>query len=349
MQCYCLRERHVSPLTSLTSGDTHTRPGIRKQKLGRVHGQSVPSAVSSVVHRDCVQWKVVELQPIQIANNTPLASIMDAHITDNQVHSAYLPSFTQNTLGFCKLPEPGVPRKIHLGYLAGKPANTSIHRVYDHPHYGMVGVNSTTHAKARFGQDAVYLANYSYYVKNCHCFVDIVEPSAYGWKRLFDDFILWIGFYYRMEKDVDAREWIARVGQRQNVFAFVGRASLPRSRVNTAYNPTNLRAAEGSRIIKLKVPRPSETLIFDRHLDHRKMNFLDAAERWKRGKPDIAWMTAAKARKQIQKNYRSSSRSTIRPDYDWSQPRHSIPDYVKNKGKPIFSLTGIALIFRVMR
>jgi len=59
--------------------------------------------------------------------------------------------------------------------------------------------------------------------------------------------------------------------------------SIPKLRVETKYHQTGKTAPSGSRIIAMNIPRPSETLIFDRHLDHLKLNFVNAAERWKNG------------------------------------------------------------------
>ena len=55
-----------------------------------------------------------------------------------------------NELGYCKLRQPGQVQHIPLGYFAGKNVSVAISHIYSHPHYGLVGVNVTTHARARF-------------------------------------------------------------------------------------------------------------------------------------------------------------------------------------------------------
>jgi len=56
------------------------------------------------------------------------------------------PNFAQQ--GYCRLREPGLIHQVPLGMIAGRDTGNTIEHIYSHPHYGLIGVNTTTHAKA---------------------------------------------------------------------------------------------------------------------------------------------------------------------------------------------------------
>jgi len=74
--------------------------------------------------------------------------------------------------GYCKLAQPGPIHTVPLGRVAGKNLTTKVDQIYAHPRYGLVGVNTTTHAKARFGPEGTYQSDYQQYVPECHCFIE---------------------------------------------------------------------------------------------------------------------------------------------------------------------------------
>jgi len=231
IQCYCAEESYL---------------GSRTEKTG-------------------LQWQINALEPlIYPPTSQPLGK---AYITGSNKVDATGPTLLNQ--GYYPLKQPLPLREVHLGYIAGLATNSTVDQIYAHPHFGSVGVNTTTHAQARFGKDAIYKSNYSFYVKDCHCFAEIVAPTAYGWTRLFDDITLWIGFTERANLDIynilspeltEPRNWAYR----------------------HKYQLTGRKAPDGGDITAMKKPRPPEVLVFDRHLDHRKLTAVNAIERWKK-------------------------------------------------------------------
>ena len=228
--------------------------------------------------------------------------------------------------GNCPLKQPLPSQKVHLGYIAGLTINSTVDQIYAHPHFGLVGVNTTTHAQARFGKDAIYKSNYSFYVKDCHCFAEIVAPTAYGWTRLFDDFTLWVGFKERAKMDIhnilspeltEPRNWAYR----------------------HKYQLTGRKAADGGDITAMKEPRPPEVLVFDRHLDHRKLTTVNAMERWQKGVRDFAWMPASQVRNVIKHSYENKIEARVKA-INWTQPRNELPRYAKSIMQRVTSYLG---------
>jgi len=217
-------------------------------------------------------------------------------------------------------------QKVHLGYIAGMATNSTVDQIYAHPHFGLVGVNTTTHAHARFGKDAIYKSNYSFYVKDCHCFTEIVAPTAYGWTRLFDDFTLWVGFKERAKRDIydilspeltEPRNWAYR----------------------HKYQLTGRKAPDGGEITAIKELRPPEVLVFDRHLDHRKLTAINAIEKWEKGVRDFAWMPASEVRNVIKHSYENKIEARVKA-INWTKPRNKLPRYVKSIIQKVTSYLG---------
>jgi len=141
------------------------------------------SYFTSRTEKTCLQWQIDALEPLTYSPTLqPLGKV---YITDSNKVDAIRP--TLSSQGYCPLKQPLPAQKVHLGYIAGLATNSTVDQIYAHPHFGVVGVNTTTHAQARFGKDAIYKSNYSFYVKYCHCFDEIIAPTADGWTRLFDD------------------------------------------------------------------------------------------------------------------------------------------------------------------
>ena len=167
-----------------------------------------------------------------------------------------------NGLGYCKLREPGQEQHIPLSYLAGKNASAAISHIYSHPHYGLVGVNVTTHAIARFGKEGHYQNDYRQYVPECHCFIRLAEVTSNGWVRVLDDWTLWMGITTR------------------------GRFGIPHSYF-WQYADTSEKDVNGWPLLKLKTPRPPEKLLFQRHLDFRVVTLVNITERYPQGFKDF--------------------------------------------------------------
>jgi len=167
-----------------------------------------------------------------------------------------------NELGYCKLRQPGQVQHIPLGYLAGKNASVAISHIYSHPHYGLVGVNVTTHARARFGKEGHYQNDYRQYVPECHCFIRLAEVTSNGWVRVLDDWTLWMGITTR------------------------GRFGIPHNYL-WQYIDARERDVNGWPLLKLKTPRPPEKLLFQRHLDFRVVTLVNLTERYPQGFKDF--------------------------------------------------------------
>jgi len=234
------------------------------------------SYFTSRTEKTCLQWQINALEPLRYPPK--LQSLGKIYIKGSPAGDTVKPTLLSQ--GYCPLKQPLPSQEVHLGYTAGLATNSTADSIYAHPHFGLVGVNTTTHAQARFGKDAICKSNYSFYVKDCHCFAEIVTPTAYGWTRLFDDLTLWIGFKERANLDIynilspdltEPRKWAYR----------------------HKYQLTGHKTPDGEDITAMKEPRPPEVLVFDRHLDHRKLTSINAMKRWKKGVRDFAWMPAS--------------------------------------------------------
>jgi len=172
------------------------------------------------------------------------------------------PNFAQQ--GYCRLRRPGIGHNVPLGMIAGKDSGNSIEHIYSHPHYGLVGVNTTTHAKARCGREGNYQDNYKQYVPECHCFIEIKEATSNGWTRILDDWTLWMGVIHR------------------------GRFSVP-PKYFWQYDMPKERDVYGWPLLKLKTPRPPEKLLFQRHLDYRVVTLINLTKNYPKGFKDFFW------------------------------------------------------------
>jgi len=172
------------------------------------------------------------------------------------------PNFAQQ--GHCRLRRPGLMHEVPLGMIVGRDTGNTVEHIYSHPHYGLIGVNTTTHAKARFGNEGSYQNNYKQYVPECHCFVAIKEATSNGWIRILDDWTLWMGITHR------------------------GRFSVP-PKYFWQYDTPNERDAYGWPLLKLKTPRPPEKLLFQRHLDYRVVTLVNLTKNYPKGFKDFFW------------------------------------------------------------
>ena len=165
-------------------------------------------------------------------------------------------------LGYCKLRHPGQAQHIPLGYVAGKNASVAISHLYSHPNYGLVGVNVTTHAIARFGKEGHYQDDYRQYVPECHCFIRIEEVTSNGWVRVLDDWTLWMGITTR------------------------SRFAIPHSYF-WQYTESAEQDVNGWPLLKLRTPRPPEKLLFQRHLDFRIVTLANLTKMYPHGFKDF--------------------------------------------------------------
>jgi len=78
----------------------------------------------------------------------------------------------------------------------------------------------------------------------------------------------------------------------------------------------------------MKEPRPPEVLVFDRHLDHRKLTTVNAMERWQKGVRDFAWMPASQVRNVLKHSYENKIEASVKA-INWTRPRNDLPRYVK--------------------
>jgi len=198
--------------------------------------------------------------PYQLAANYPVG-LRGMKIKVAQQNTKR-PNFAQQ--GYCRLRRPESGHNVPLGMIAGRDAGNPIQHIYSHPHYGLVGVNTTTHAKARFGKEGSYQDNYKQYVPECHCFVEIKEATSNGWTRILDDWTLWMGVNYR------------------------GRFSIPH-KYFWQHSMSDERDAFGWPLLKLKTPRPPERLLFQRHLDYRVVTLVNLTENYPKGFKDFFW------------------------------------------------------------
>jgi len=251
---------------------------------------------------ECVEW--VSGPHFKLANGQPIGlksiNIKTLNVDESQSNFA--------EQGYCKLKEPGQKRDIPLGFIAGRNVSETIGNLYSHPYYGLVGVNTKNHAKARFGDEGHYQNDYRQYVPECHCFIRIEEPTSNGWTRVLDDWTLWMGITHR------------------------GRFSIP-PKYFWQYEFPPERDAFGWPILKLKTPRPPEKLMFQRHLDYRIVTLVNLTKNYPQGFKDFFW-----------EDYHylhqlSSKRSTdpnIHPQANWLKtgqlhgPDAVAPDYVHN-------------------
>jgi len=172
------------------------------------------------------------------------------------------PNFVKQ--GYCRLREPGPVHGVPLGMIAGRDIGNAIEHIYSHPHYGLIGVNTTTHAKARFGKEGSYQDDYKQYAPECHCFIEIREATSNGWTRVLDDWTLWMGITHR------------------------GRLSVPH-KYFWQYDMPNERDVYGWPLLKLKTPRPPEKLLFQRHLDYRVVTLVNLTKNYPKGFKDFFW------------------------------------------------------------
>jgi len=170
------------------------------------------------------------------------------------------PNFLQQ--GYCKLAQPGPIHTVPLGKVAGRNVTTKVDQIYAHPRYGLIGVNTTTHAKARFGPEGTYQNDYRQYVPECHCFVKIKEVTANGWTRVLDDWTLWMGVKERMA------------------------ALIPHDKL-WQYTRTGKRELNGWELVSLKTPRPPERLLFQRHLDYRIVTLVNLTKMYPQSYKDL--------------------------------------------------------------
>jgi len=164
--------------------------------------------------------------------------------------------------GYCSLAQPGPIHSVPLGKVAGRNVTTKVDQIYAHPRYGLVGVNTTTHAKARFGPEGTYQNDYRRYVPECHCFIKIKEVTANRWERVLDDWTLWMGVRDRMA------------------------AIIPHSKL-WQYVRSGKRELNGWELVSLKTPRPPERLLFQRHLDYRMVTLVNLTKMYPQGYKDL--------------------------------------------------------------
>ena len=139
------------------------------------------SYVTSRTEKTCLQWQINALESLKYPPK--LQSLRKVYIKGSHAGDAAQPTLLSQ--GYCPLKHLLLPQKVHLGYIAGLAANSTVDHVYAHPHFGLVGVNTTTHAPARFGAEGTYLQNYQQYVPQCHCYVELKAPTANGWTRFW--------------------------------------------------------------------------------------------------------------------------------------------------------------------
>jgi len=139
--------------------------------------------------KTCLVWQINALQPLRYPlTRQPLGKVV---IRGKDADSSGQPTLLSQ--GYCPIKNPLPPQEVHLGYMAGLATNSTVDHVYAHPQFGLVGVNATTHAQARFGEEEHYQDNYEQYVPECHCFIRVEEVTTNGWVRVLDDWTLWMG------------------------------------------------------------------------------------------------------------------------------------------------------------
>jgi len=251
--------------------------------------------------KTCLIWRISALQPLRYSpTRQPLGKI----IIKKKAESSGQPTLLRQ--GYCQIKNPLPPQEVHLGYIAGLPMNATVDKVYAHPKFGLVGANTTTHAKARFGSEGHYQDNYEQYVPECHCFTQLEEVTANGWVRVLDDWTLWMGVKTR------------------------GKFSIP-PKYLWQYKKLNKRDVYGWPLLELKTPRPPEKLLFQRHLDFRVVTLVNLTKLYPQGFKDFF-------QESYQEMYTLSSHRTtdpnVHPQAKWVQngQKHGkasvIPEYV---------------------
>ena len=250
----------------------------------------------------CLQWQINPPKPLKYSIR--LQPLKKAYIQGLNSQDHIQPSMLSH--GYCPLRPALALQTVHLGYIAGLPANSTVEHVYAHPHFGLVGVNTTTHAHARFGKEGHYQNNYQQYVPECHCFERIEATTSNGWIRVLDDWTLWMGVSTR------------------------GRLGIPHKYL-WQYSETGQKDAYGWPLVRLKTPRPPEKLMFQRHLDFRVVTLVNLTKLYPQGLKDFSW-------EEHQYLYSLSSRRATDPNEHplarWRQmgQRHGTgavpPDYV---------------------
>jgi len=221
--------------------------------------------------KTCLQWQINALEPLTYPPT--LKPLGNMYIKGNSAVNSERPTLLSQ--GYCPLKHPLPSRKVHLGYIAGLTANSTVDHIYAHPHFGLIGVNTTTHARARFGAGGTYLQNYQQYVPQCHCYVKLEAPTANGWTRFLDDWTLWVGVKTRN-----------------------GHSTSPP--IDWEYVEKSLaykRSACGEPLFDLKTPRPPEKLLFQRHADYRILNFLNITENYPASFGDFKSLTWEESRR----------------------------------------------------
>ena len=241
--------------------------------------------------KTCLKWRISALQPLRYPpTRQPLGKII---ITRKNAGSSGQPTLLRQ--GYCPIKNPLPPQEVHLGYIAGLAMNSTVDNVYAHPKFGLVGANTTTHAKARFGNEGNYQDNYEQYVPECHCFTRLEEVTANGWVRVLDDWTLWMGVKTR------------------------GKFSIP-PKYLWQYKKSNKRDVYGWPLLELKTPRPPEKLLFQRHLDFRIVTLVNLTKLYPQGFKDFF-------QESYQEMYTLSSHRTTDPNV------HPQAKWVKNGQK----------------
>jgi len=241
--------------------------------------------------KTCLVWRISALQPLSYPpTRQPLGKVV---ITEKDVDSSGQPTLLSQ--GYCPIKNPLPQQEVHLGYIAGLATNSTVNHVYAHPKFGLVGVNTTTHAKARFGNEGHYQDNYEQYVPECHCFTRLEEVTANGWVRVLDDWTLWMGVKTR------------------------GKLSIP-PKYLWQYKESNKRDVNGWPLLELKTPRPPEKLLFQRHLDFRSVTLVNLTKLYPQGFKDFF-------QESYQEMYTLSSHRTTDPNV------HPKAKWVKNGQK----------------
>jgi len=228
--------------------------------------------------KTCLAWRISALQPLRYPlTRQPLGKVV---IKGKDADSSGQPTLLSQ--GYCPITNPLPPQKVHLGYIAGLATNSTVDHVYAHPQFGLVGVNATTHAKVRFGEEGHYQDNYEQYVPECHCFIRIEEVTTNGWVRVLDDWTLWMGVKTR------------------------GKLNIP-PKYLWQYKKSNKKDVYGWPLLELKTPRPPEKLLFQRHLDFRVVTLVNLTKLYPQGFKDFF-------QESYQDLYSLSSRRTTDPN-----------------------------------
>jgi len=270
------------------------------------HGTNAPCicthhAVDGDAIDQCVEWAKGPYFRRTMGRKVTLGEMQIKQIPPRQTEG---PHFQKQ--GYCRLKQPGPRQEIPLAWVAGKNTTSKVDQLYAHPHYGLVGVNTTTHAKARFGNEGTYQNDYRMYVPECHCFVKIKEVTSNGWERLLDDWTLWMGITDRL------------------------RAVIPHNKM-WQYESHGKTDTNGWELVKLKIPRPPERLLFQRHLDYRVVSLVNLTDRYPRGFKDLFQdtyqnMLALSARKTTDPN--RYPKATWIKKLQMHGNRAIVPDYV---------------------